>query len=232
MLHSRPIDFRTALQRFSKQGDGTGSGDTHLASTIADLLVEAGSMPDRATALLYLLHTAHDSSLVQRMNAAKRDNKKETTMSRMDELRSLVAKSSGGVETLAKMLLDSPAHAARLSEAEYTALVTEQAKREHPTLKAEQAFAKYFGEHETIRRAHALINKAASPYATGPEPSVEKQSDGDASAYNALMEKAAELRAQNPTLSKEQAFAKAYSDPANAELAAAERLGSRPVAGW
>jgi hypothetical protein len=47
------------------------------------------------------------------------------------------------------------------------------------------------------------------------------------SALDALTVKAAELRREHPELSEAQAFAKAYSDPANRSLAVAERQASR-----
>jgi hypothetical protein len=43
------------------------------------------------------------------------------------------------------------------------------------------------------------------------------------------MEKASLLRKFDPDLSADQAFAKVYSDPRNADLAAQERRESRPV---
>ena len=48
--------------------------------------------------------------------------------------------------------------------------------------------------------------------------------------HDALVAKAAELRKVNPALSEEQAYAKAYLDPANRKLAAAERRKNRPAA--
>jgi hypothetical protein len=50
--------------------------------------------------------------------------------------------------------------------------------------------------------------------------------DDDDDAMKALQAKAAALRAADPSLSRERAFAKAYTDPANRDLAAAERRGA------
>ena len=44
-----------------------------------------------------------------------------------------------------------------------------------------------------------------------------------------LLAKAEELRKKEPALSEAQAFAKAYGDPANRDLAAAERRQNRPA---
>ena len=48
--------------------------------------------------------------------------------------------------------------------------------------------------------------------------------DGHASAYDQLMGKAAELRKLDPKLTEQQAFSKAYTDPANRELVATEKM--------
>ena len=49
-------------------------------------------------------------------------------------------------------------------------------------------------------------------------------------AIDAIKAKAAELRKSNPNLTEDQAFAKAYTDPANRKLAAEERRANRPAA--
>ena len=78
---------------------------------------------------------------------------------RMTELRDIVAKADG-VQTLAKVMVDDPMFCNKVSEAEFTALVTEQAKRDHPGLRPDAAFAKFFSapENADIRKAHGLIN--------------------------------------------------------------------------
>ena len=52
--------------------------------------------------------------------------------------------------------------------------------------------------------------------------------DGPMTAYEELMAKAVELRKANPALNADQAFAKVFNDPANAELAKRERMENRP----
>lgn len=52
---------------------------------------------------------------------------------------------------------------------------------------------------------------------------------GDTSALGELNQKAAELRKADPKLSADAAFAKVYTDPANAKLAARERAENRPT---
>jgi hypothetical protein len=162
----------------------------------------------------------------------KDDNTKENTMSRMDELRSLVGKSAGGVVTLSKVVLDAPDYASRISEAEFTELCTEQAKREFPSLARDVAFAKFFSapENVAVRKAHALVVKASHSF-TSAEPSVDTK-HGTGSAFDLLQAKANELRKRSPELTKEQAFSAVFADPANRELAVAEREENRPRAGW
>ena len=78
---------------------------------------------------------------------------------RMTELRDIVAKADG-VQTLAKVMIDDPMFCNKVSEAEFTLLVTEQAKRDHPNLRPDVAFAKFFSDPQNadIRKAHGLIN--------------------------------------------------------------------------
>jgi hypothetical protein len=52
----------------------------------------------------------------------------------------------------------------------------------------------------------------------------------DATPHDAIMAKAHELRKNDPKLTIEQAYAKAYADPANAEIAKRERAQNRPAA--
>jgi hypothetical protein len=68
-----------------------------------------------------------------------------------------------------------------------------------------------------------------APTTRRPMNSVDNRGEptGKSDAYGALTQKAAELRKANPDLSEAQAFAAAYSAPANRELAKAERLASR-----
>jgi hypothetical protein len=49
---------------------------------------------------------------------------------------------------------------------------------------------------------------------------------GSNSAYDELMHKAVKYREAHPELSVAQSFAKVFSDPANAQLARAERIES------
>src|ERR1700730_9928897 len=67
----------------------------HHASTVADLLVEAGSHPDRASALQHLLHKPSGQALLQRLHKAA-DQTKEYNMRHTESLQSIL-KDSGPV---------------------------------------------------------------------------------------------------------------------------------------
>jgi hypothetical protein len=121
------------------------------------------------------------------------------------------------------------------SDFELTELIQKKADRERlPGESWAKAFARIFSANDddgiALRRAIAIAK--AAPFAW-LEPHVDKQAVvGSGSAYDALMAKAAQLRQRDPTLSREQSFAKVYADPDNSELSQRERAESRPTAGW
>lgn len=101
-------------------------------------------------------------------------------------------------------------------------------------------------EHvETVKKAYAgdksavdkLIDLVKAAYAQVKAAGLFKEvGDGrdnggkGHSAYDELVTKADELRKKETSLTKEQAFAKVYADPANADLARRERSENRPSA--
>jgi hypothetical protein len=115
-----------------------------------------------------------------------------------------------------------------VGEAGFTRMIEKYAKTVHPTLTKEQAFCKVFladdAEGAAIRRAW-LVSKQGIPAGALDEPTDD---DDDENALDELNELAAEERRRNPKLTKAQAFAKAYTDPANAKLAQRERAQNRP----
>jgi hypothetical protein len=67
--------FNGIMAKAGADGDDDGDDDAgtekqadHHASTVADLLVEAGSFPHRAAALQHLLHKPTGHALLQRMH--------------------------------------------------------------------------------------------------------------------------------------------------------------------
>ena len=80
MPHNTPLDFNTLYfggstrrKRIVKQ-DGTDTGDAHLASKVADLLVEAGSVHDRAAALEGRLPALRTDDALWRFNVDDTDD--------------------------------------------------------------------------------------------------------------------------------------------------------------
>jgi hypothetical protein len=215
----------------------------HHASKVADLLVESGRHPDRAAALDHLLHSSRGQALLRRMN--KKDD------STMTDNWTSIAKDHG-IVAVAKMITnDGDAHG--LGEHEFTQLLTEHAKREHPDMTPDQAFSKIFGaeteEGQLLRQAHGLTKSWPAPMSISPTmvggsdafPSAQRREGsspprqdgtnrgGESSAYDQLVAMAARQRKEGETASA--AFMRVYTDPANASLAEAERAQNRPAGG-
>lgn len=124
-----------------------------------------------------------------------------------------------------------------LSEIELTELIQMKADRERLAGESRaKAFARVFSatddEGIALRKAIAIAKAAPFPALGEPVTPDGRQAAGSGSAYDALMAKAEQLRQRDPTLTREQSFAKVFSDPENAELAGRERLANRPVATW
>jgi hypothetical protein len=183
--------------------DGNG-GSRHEVNVVADLIVEGSNGEiDRPTAVRYLLHDKNGAALLQRLRARKAhtNKQKDDPMDRMDSLKSF-AKTNGMVG-IAKHIVDGGD--VKLTEAEFTSLATEAAKSLYPNDRADIAFSKYFAaENEDavlLRKAHALVRDQGfigAERTVAPVSAVDKQAvtaSGSGGAYEALMAKAAELRA-------------------------------------
>jgi len=137
-------------------------------------------------------------------------------------LRRLV-KSVGGVQQLCKQI--NRDQETTISEHELTALIVEYAKAEHPDMSDAQAFSKMFGSAspagEILRRAVAI--------AKGAPAHDDDDIGGGADAMAELTRHAERLRAAQPSLTFQQAFARVYSDPQHAHLVRRERLANNPV---
>lgn len=79
---------------------------------------------------------------------------------------------------------------------------------------------------DLVKAAYAQV-KAAGLF---KELGDGRNGSGTTTAYDELVAKADELRKKDTSLTKEQAFAKVYADPANAEIAKRERSENRPHA--
>jgi hypothetical protein len=140
-------------------------------------------------------------------------------MSRIDTLRA-VAKHIG-VRAVAKAINEG-GDADGLTEHEFTTLMMDEATRKG------QTFTQYFTAPENIdiRRAHQLTK--SSLVEVQPVSVAVGFSDNNTDwqeAYAQLQQLAEELRASAPYLSVEQAFARVFTDQANAELAARAHRG-------
>jgi hypothetical protein len=214
-----------------REGDDDGGvSNYHHASKVADLLVEAGSHPDRAAALHHLLHKPSGQALLARMHKAA-ETEKESSMSTSEHLDAIM-KRFGPVQ-FAKHIVETGR--SPVGEHELVAALTKAASEQHPELSSAQAFAKLYTE-ESVWRACAIAK--AMPFVADLTPLVvggvdavhEAVDDTESSEAYAQLK---ELGARKwPTASEAQQFANAFTDPANATLAQkAHRRPTPPMGG-
>ncbi len=93
---------------------------------------------------------------------AKRMAREDTPMTfdRGAEIQKIV-KASGGLLPLCKAMTDDQSLCNKISEAEFTALVTEEARKLYPDARPDTAFSKFFSDpqNDTVRRAHQMIGQ-------------------------------------------------------------------------
>ena len=213
-----------------QQNDTTNpssAGAKHV-SDLADLIVEASKNTiSRADALAWLINNRHGRAFTV---AYKREQRKEPPMP--DTLQTLVK--DYGIAAVAKGIVDK-GHAATISEHKFTAAVTDYAKAQAlPGESSAKAFSRIFAGDDDVglvlRKAHQIVKATMTltPTYVGATEATDVNDPTD--ALEQLQALAERLRASMPALSKAQAFAKVYSDPANAALALRERSQNRPVA--
>jgi hypothetical protein len=211
----------------------------HHASTIANLLVEAGSFPHRAAALHHVLHSATGQALLARMH------KKDEPMDRIEQFTNVMK--SSGLQNFCKALIDN--HSDGISEHELTDAATRYAKSLYPDLSGPQAFAKLYESDVTLRQAVAVAKAWPMPMSLEPlvapgasgfpstrlrsgssprrgDDAGDVDSVGVSDAYEQLVKMAEQQRRAGESAS--QAFERIYADPANKHLAEAERSANRP----
>jgi hypothetical protein len=191
---------------------GTEKRVDHHASTVADLLVEAKSFPDRASALQHLLHKPSGQALLSRMH------KKETSsMTSHSEFVQSVVKQFGIVALAKSMVQDQKAYG--LDEHTFTSLATEHAQRVYPNDRPDVAFSKLYQSEESVRRACAVAK--AMPFQVSLEP-VQVGAE-DAQAVNdpaKAIEQLKQLGADRwPTASAADQFERALTAPEYHKLA-------------
>jgi hypothetical protein len=207
----------------------------HPVSRLADILVESSRFPDRASALTWL--TSHPNG-----HALVRTHKAEKELPSMQERLQEIVKRDGGLVALAKVLIeDQSAHG--ITEAEFTAAVTEHAQRLYPDKTPDAAFVKLFSDSGAdgvaIRKAHALtkgvydIVNIEPMMVGGPDAMHAANDDTEQSeAYAQLEAMASRLRATSPWLTAEQAFDRVFTDKRNASLAAKAHVRPSPTASY
>lgn len=112
-------------------------------------------------------------------------------------------------------------NAGRAAQVAIDVLASNLRKRE-PGLTEAQAFAKIYADPDYAALANAERRMNRPDATVGAADTFAKVAAG-AQAVKTIEMKAAELRKRDPKLTKEQAFAKVYEDPANRELVRDER---------
>ena len=172
--------------------------------------------------------TANDDAADDNDDAERVAATKSFPMTPREAVLRRLVKSVGGVQQLCKQI--NRDQETTISEHELTALIVEYAKAEHPDMSDAQAFSKMFGSAspagETLRRAVAIAKGTPAPT---PAHDDDDDIDGGADAMAELTRHAERLRAAQPALSFQQAFARVYSDPQHAHLVRRERLANNPV---
>jgi hypothetical protein len=200
-------------------GDDGGNASNHHASEVANLLVEAGSHPDRASALSHLLHKPSGQALLSRMN--KKDDTPMTSTSTHAEFVRDVVKQYGIVALAKSMVQDQKSYG--LDEHQFTQLATEHAQRVYLNDRPDVAFSKLYQSEESVRRACQVAKaQTLEPVMVGgPDAMHEAINNTEQSeAYQQLVDMAKKLRAESPFLSADQAFARIFENPKHAAIAA------------
>ncbi len=156
----------------------------------------------------------------------------------MQERLQEIVKRDGGLVALANILIeDQSAHG--ITEAEFTAAVTDYAKGLHPNATPDAAFVAVFSDSGAdgvaIRKAHALTKGVydhvdITPMMVGGPDAMHEAVDNteQCEAYRQLQELGAR---KWPTATEAQQFANAFTDPANRVLAEKAHRTPRPPAG-
>jgi hypothetical protein len=196
-----------AGDEIDRRNDGGGGASDHHASKVADLLVEAGSHPDRSAALDYLMHSPHGAALLHRMS-------KKETIPMKDTLESIMK--DGGPVSVCKAIVDrgrSPC-----GEHELVAALTKAASEQHPQLSPAQAFAELY-KTEAVWRAIGIAK--SMPFQVSLEPlMVGGESARDVNNPDEAIAQLKQLgRDRWPTASAADQFERALTAPENHKLA-------------
>ena len=207
-------------------GDGNGGSNSEGSSTsrhishIADMIAESAGI-QREAALDWLLNHRNGLALLSR-TLGKRQ--KEIPMP--DSLSKVI--DDHGLINVAKSIA-SGGSTGGATEHSLTAAIEVLAKRLYPDLSSAQAFATFFSADtpESLACRQAIQKLKHHPVAEAA-PGVAGGGTVSGSPLDALWSKATELRKREPSLTREQAFARVYSAPENIDVVKRERAENRP----
>jgi len=203
--------------------DAKAAGEAVAKMTI-DLAISKAAMSDDEKA--YHDGLKDDDAKATFRSASKEDRKSK--MSKRDELPEHIRKQLADADDMRKRL-------AALEDKDATESISKRlADIGIATEHVDTVKKAYTGDKSAVDKLIDLVKAAyAQVKAAGlfKEIGDGRDNGGKAnSAYDELVAKADELRKKETSLTKEQAFAKVYADPANADLAKRERSENRPSA--
>jgi hypothetical protein len=193
-----------AMAKFAAKIGDDGDDETNVPADLVDAVIRAhGGKWTRLEATHWLLGTTLGREFA-------RTHKQERPMNRLDELRS-VAKRCGGVIEMCKGFVERN-ETDGISEHELVDLIRKHDPRPGET--EAQTFTRHYTSNVELRKAIALAK--SMPIVADPYDVRVSDQDNVEEAIKQLKELG---RRQWPTASEAQQFARAFADPANAELA-------------
>jgi hypothetical protein len=186
----------------------------------------------RDEAKQFLLHHPHGRALQRDFpnipfdalagHVCKASRKRE--VSTMDDHLNLILKSESAMHALCKHLAANGGTG--FTHPEFDDFLGRYAAGKYPALRLGNAIAKVLAEETPVARAYQAVHSFYKAEPVADDEDDEDDDDDDAlEELNRLAE--AERRRENG-MTKAAAFAKVYTDPANAKLAQRERAQNRP----
>ena len=166
--------------------------------------------------------------------------RRKPEVQKMDRHLELIIKSESAMHALCKHLTANGGSG--FTHPEFDDFLGRYARNKFPALHVGTAIAKVLAEETPVARAYQAVHsffKAEPAVGDEDEEDVadeeeedkdEKEDEDARSALEELNELAEQERRRENGMSKAQAFAKVYTDPANAKLAQRERWQNRPRA--
>jgi hypothetical protein len=183
-------------------------------------LIAANPTLSKEQAAHWLVHTPHGRTALAHLS-----KRKESPMptDRAEGLRDIAKQY--GLERICKMItMEGTSHG--ISEQELFKMADAEAQKGRlPGERPASAFARFFSAENQLELRKAIQIARSTPVACYPTTPVDSTASpvskaDQATAYTQLQQKAAAVRAEFPAMSQQQAFAKVFTDPSNADLAA------------